>query len=355
MVADLRGAHPVTRESQLFLTPEQATEKEEKRFGWRYNGRYHMPLLDGEEGVKSVPKGKTPWVPYGVQSATNLIDAFEESRALNEWEQTMMALGLVFQPSLYEKLTLIVQQAQRDGLDLTRPFQYPELRKAITGGWDRAATEVSILGQAKQVAGGNEAREAGTNRHNAWEIRVKTGELSGTPEMQRQILELEALLERYQLQVMPELSERVVRNTVVNASGRFDNVLFDMVRRRYLMADLKTKRTGYRSYMGVDGQLWIYAGAEWMLDWPNGFDADPVYIKGPLHYVDQTEGVVLMAPSDGKPPYLRRADLTVGRRVAKLARAVVEERKYGKSVERAALAEWPLPVDNSSTSDRLVA
>ncbi len=140
------------------------------------------------------------------------------------------------------------------------------------------------------------------------------------------------------LRRVPDLSERVVRNVAVKTAGRFDDILeeFDPAtgrRLRLLIADLKTKRKAFRSWMAVDGQLATYARSEWMLDGTE-------YVPGPVHHVDLTEGVVLQMPSDGSPAYLRRADLARGWEVAQLARRVHDERSYGKSAERHALAVW---------------
>jgi hypothetical protein len=322
--------------SQIFMTAEEAGQAEErgKRFGWRYAGRYHMPLLPGEEGVKSGGN----WVPYGIQSVTNLMDGFEDSRGLNVWEQEQFAYGLVKQPSLYEELAILVHRAERDGVDFSRLRDFPDVRLAITGGWDRNAVEASIMGRAKQAAGANEGRQAGTNRHEAWEHRLKTGELIGTPEIQAQILAAEELLERHRLQRIPDLSERVVRNTVVNTAGRFDDVLLDQNTGRLLMADLKTKKTPFRSWAAVDGQLATYARSEWMLE--NVATPDAYYVPGPVHHVDQKLGVAMVMPSDGAPPYLRRVDLEFGWQCAQHARKTLELRAYGKSAERRDSGVW---------------
>lgn len=304
------------------------------------NQRYKMPLLPGEEGTRS----GGDWVPGGLQSVTNMLDGFEESRGLNIWEQELGLIGLVLQPSLYEELSLAVHQWRAAGANWLRiGDDHPEIRKVLTGGANREAAEVSFMGRAKAIAGGNEARQAGTNRHTAWEIRAKTGELVGTPEMQESILLLEKLLDEAGLQRVPALCERTVRNTEVRCAGRFDDILLELRTGRLLMADLKTKKKAFRSWMATDGQLATYANADFMLT-----EDRTGYEPGPRHHVDLTEGVVLQLPSDGKPPYLRRADLVEGWEVAKLARAVVDRRAYGTSAARKALAPWPGTSQDSS-------
>jgi hypothetical protein len=142
------------------------------------------------------------------------------------------------------------------------------------------------------------------------------------------------------------MSERVIRNVAVGAAGRFDNWLLDEDTGRLLMADLKTKRKAHWTWMEVDAQLSVYARAEWMLE---AFqDADGVwrvrYAPGPMHHVDQHEGVVLMMPSSGAPAYLRRADLDYGWDVALHARKTVQQRAFGKSAARMADMHWPMPL-----------
>lgn len=290
-----------------------------------------MPLLPGETGTKT----GGDWVPYHVSSVTNLLDGVEESRGLNIWEQELALIGMALQPSLHEELTLAVQGWQRDGVDWLRLRDFGHVRKALTGGGnDQDAAEASFIGRAKAIAGGNEARQAGTNRHGAWEHRAKTGELVGTPEMQRQILALERLLDDNDLERVPELSERTVRCPELKVAGRFDDILMSRRTGKLYMADLKTKKRAFRSWMATDGQLSLYARSPYMLT----LDCLS-YEEGPKAYVDQSRGIVLQMPSDGAPPYLRPADLDYGWEVALLARRVADLRSYGKSAERGRLDE----------------
>jgi hypothetical protein len=303
------------------------------------NSRYKMPLLPGEEGTRS----GGDWVPGGLQSVTNMLDGFEESRGLNIWEQEQALIGLAMRPSLYGELSLAVAQWIAAGVNFAEIKEHPEVRKVLTGGADREAAELSIIGRAKQAAGANEARQAGTNLHTAWEHRAKTGELIGTPQMQEMVLTMEALLSKAGLVRIPELSERTVRNVEVRCAGRFDDILLEVDTGRLLMADLKTKRKAFRSWMATDGQLATYARAEYMLT------VDRTgYEPGPVHHVDLTEGVVLQLPSNGEPPYLRRADLAEGWEVAKLARAVIDRRAYGVSAARRAMAPWRTPAERAN-------
>lgn len=315
--------------SQLFAARDDSRSMANRPFGTRERGRYKMPLLPDEEGTKA----GGDWVPNGVQSVTNLLDGFEDTRGLSLWEQEGGLAGLALSPSLYEELVNLIHQARRDGVNFARLKEHPDLRRALTGGGDKDAHEVSILGRAKHLAGLNEARQAGTNRHTAFEHNIATGELIGTPEMQAQQKALLQLLAEKHLTPIPEFSERVVRNLAVATTGRYDIVLLDEITGKLLMADLKTKRDPYRSYASVEGQLAAYAKSEWQLVAGQAEEYEP----GPLHYVDQTEGRVLIMPSDGSPPYLRKADLVYGWEVAQHARRTIELRAKGES---AAHRDW---------------
>lgn len=314
------------------MTSALFAPEEQKVFGNVYNGRYHMPLLPGEAGVKS----GGDWVPSGLTRTTNLCGAIVESRALNMWEQEQALIGLALSPSLYEKLCLAVHRWQLEGVDFSRIRDFPEVRMMLTG--FPKHEDQSIIGQAKDRAGANEAREAGNNRHKAWEIRAETGRLIGTPAMREQTLAVEKLLADAGLERIRGLSERTVRNTEVNCAGRFDDVLLEQATGRLLMGDLKTKRRKFYSWLEIDAQEAVYARSKWMVT-----EDHTGYEEGPLSYVDQTEGVVLHSPSDGGTPYLRRADLVRGWRIAQLARQVMDERTDSKSAERMALSHWVSP------------
>lgn len=303
--------------------------KPDKRFGRTYNGRYHMPRLPGD-----IPaKGHVPWEPRGMMRTTNLVGAFADQRALTIWELEQASIGLAKSISLYEQLVMDVQRWEAGGVDLLRIRDFPHVRKALTG--TPQDSDDCYVGRAKEVSGANEAREQGTNRHTAWEHRAVIGDLIGTPAIQEQILSVEALLLAARLERVPGLSERVIRNEEVGCAGKFDDVLRHMDTGELFMSDYKSKKRPFFTWMEVDAQLAIYANSRWMLD-----DAGQGYVAGPHGVVNMERGVVLHVPSDGGTPYLRKANLVRGWRIAKLAREVVDERAYGKSAEREALSHW---------------
>jgi hypothetical protein len=314
--------------SQLF----SAGTAEEKTFGHTYRSRYHMPLLPGEEGTKT----GGDWVPHGLTRMTNLVGAFEDTRALNVWEQGMGLIGLALAPELYEELVLLVQTAESEGVIFEFLRDYKDLKEALAGApHDQGKREKSIIGRAKDRARAGAAAQRGTNRHTAWEHRAKTSQLIGTPAIQAATVQTERLLHEAGLVRVPGLSERIVRNTEINAVGKFDDVLFEPKANRMLMADLKTKATPWFSMTAVDAQLAGYARAQYMLS-PDGQG----YEQGPAMYVDQTEGVILHTPSDGSPARLERADLVNGWECCLLAAAILKRRTFGKSAERMSRVPW---------------
>jgi hypothetical protein len=322
-----------------FMTVTQAREMPKvKEFGRRGdNQRYHMPLLpDDPIGPPKSIKG-ADWVKGGLQSMTNLVGAFEDTRALSIWEQSLAFIGLALSPEMYEELVLIVHKAQREGTDFSRLRNYPELKELLAGhSFDAAKQKQSLIGRAKTAARAHAPAQRGTNQHEAWEARGATGALIGTAGMQNMVLETERLLAEAGLERVPGMSERCVRNVEINAAGRFDDILREVRTGRLLMADLKTKATEFYSFMTVDAQLAGYAYAEYMLS------ADgSTYEFGPIELgVDLTEGVVLHVPADGAPAMLRRADLAQGWQTAKLARQIVEHRGQGKNAERFRNSIW---------------
>lgn len=310
----------------VFASPSEVPDPG-KKWGNVYNGTYHMPLLPGEEG----PKGGGDWVPYGVTRMTNVVGALEDTRALSIWEQALTIAGLVMDPELFDEAQNVVLTALGEGVDFELLREHPELKERLAGrAWGRDSqekTESSIAGRAKKAAGGSRAAEKGTARHKAWEVWDATGKLTG--DAPAQVLATERLLKENGLERVPGLSERVVRNVVLGNGGRFDNVVREVATGRLLMADLKSKATRFFSYLTVDAQMAGYSRAEHLLEESTG-----TYSKGPIHFVDQEEGVILHVPSDGSAASLEPVDLVHGWEVALMARRIYDLRAYGRSAAR---------------------
>lgn len=319
-------------------------------FGERTSaGRYKMPLLPGESG----PKSGGDWVPRGLQSATNLAGSIVESRELGIWERERTQLGLAVRPDLYERMAFAVRRARHplhsdwsitrdmDGQITTKGMGTvdlfsPGVRLAEVA--PELKAELALIhDEAKRQAGADAAARQGTNRHDVWEARGATGQLFGTPEINDQIERLEQLLADNHLRRVPGLSERVIRNVALRAAGRFDDILQDVRDGTLYMADLKTKRRQFYTWLEVRIQMAVYASAEWMLSTPDGqvnvdVAAPAYYTRGPGHYVNQEVGIVLRMPASGDAPELKRIDLVKGLAAAKLARQVCDMRSEAKSV-----------------------
>lgn len=308
-------------------------------FGERIDslGRYKLPLLPSESGTKS----GGDWVPFGVQSATNLAGSIVESRQLGIWERRKTQIGLALRPDLAERQAFLIRKAMSNGFDFAEARLQGE---GSTPEGNAIAVELDLIhAEAKQAAGGNLAAQRGTNRHDVWEARAQTGQLLGTPAVNEQIERLEALLEEKRLRRIPGLQERVVRNVALRAAGKFDDVLQTtqdiawgdecLPAGTLLMADLKTKQRSYYSWLEVRIQLAVYATAEHMLD-------GMAYSDGPKTRVSQQWGVVLWAPSNGEPPQLKRCNIVKGFAHAQLARAVCDARSEAKNVAAHGEAMW---------------
>lgn len=297
-------------------------------------GRYKMPAtLPGDASPKSVPPGDEPWVSYGIQSMTNLAASISDSKALGFWETQQALIGIGLHRELAEELAIVVHRGQAAGVDFQDLRSYP----------DFGAELGAIIERAKDIGGANAARDAGIAMHDEWEMRG-TGQQGGA--FSAQLDQLEALLDAAGFDRVPELRERTVRNVAVNAAGRFDDILLHRKSGRLLMADLKSKRKKFWTWLEMDAQLAGYARSEWMLE-KGPRDEEVVYVPGPVHHVDLTEGVILHMPSgpdeEGKQePRLRRADLTRGWRALQLARQVCDVRSDGKSAGRERESYWPV-------------
>jgi hypothetical protein len=297
------------------------------------SGRYKMPLLLGESG----PKAGGDWVPGGLQSMTNLAAATSDTRALGVWELEQAAIGLGLHPELAAELRNRVYAAKDRGVDFQALKDEPD--KILKGQLK------DIIERAKDISGANEARDAGIVRHDIWEDHGKTGQQTGTEQINSEITALRGLLDGAGFEVIPDLIERTVRNTAIQAAGRFDNILLHRSSGRLIMADLKTKRKKFWTWLEIDAQLAGYANAEYMLMSPSSVYGrerwDEWYVDGPKRLgVDLIEGCVLHMPSDGARPRLRKVDLVSGWVTMQLARQVCTQRSFGRSVEREAESYW---------------
>lgn len=328
----------MTDESQLFA-PAKKSGMGEVPMGTRGpNGRYKLPLLPGEQGTRT----GGDWVPGGLQSMTNLAGSISDTRALGIWEieQVLIGLGSTLGPrsdsgeawQLFDELKWAIVEAENLGTDFREIKLYPELKAFLA----------DIAERAKDASGANAARDKGILMHDRWQEFSETQVFAGTEEDQRLTRLVAELVDAAGFDLMPDLTERTVRNEAIKAAGRFDNILCYRKTGELFMADLKSKAKPFWSFLEIDGQLAGYARAEWMLR-----SCMTEYLKGPLHYVNLDRGVVLHMPSRPGPdgsqePRLRKADLVTGWKNMQLARQVCDARSYGRSAARMAGSWWPV-------------
>lgn len=297
------------------------------------SGRYKMPLLPEDQAPKSalgLPLEQR-WVSGGLQSMTNLAGSISDTRALGTWETQQGFIGLGLNEDLHRDLQLLVRAARAAGVDFQSLREHREFRDELN----------VLIERAKDIAGANKARDAGNAAHDEWEMRG-----SGVSAVyEESFTALEQLLDAADFERVPDLRERVVRNVRLAAAGRFDDILLHRRTGKLHIADLKTKRKPFWTFLEIDAQLAGYAFSEWMLEMVEtspGVWEMASYVPGPLHHVDLTEGVVLHMPSDGSEPRLRRADLLAGWETMKLARRVCDLRSYGRSADRMSESWWPV-------------
>lgn len=278
--------------------------KREKVYGQVENGRYWLPDPADPLAWEPGSTGAKPF-PRGFMRTSNLIGAYSELRALMIWSQHRILEGLIERPDLYADLSVLPRDAEgkipyADGERITKNA----LSAAKADRW-------SVIGTAY---------------HKALEIRLTTGALVGTREIQDGILALEAHMRACLLQPEPALTERVVVNTEVMCAGRFDVPVYDLAGETPVlkMADLKTKRRQFWSVLEQRAQLAVYARAGAMWD-----DALGCYVQPPAFDLD--EGIILHLPQGGGPLELLRMDLRAGWRTALRAREVVDDRAGAKS------------------------
>lgn len=281
---------------------DQLFDKEEKRWGNVYNGRYHMPPMDDPNAW--LPGGAERHISRGVMRTSNLSGALSDTRALNLWEQRKALDGIRSSIRLQEELSVL-----RDPTD-------DQLN--------------AFFEKAKDAGGGSEAARRGTARHDMLEEWLTTGRETGTAGMRLQMDVIRETLKEHLFEPVTELTERIVYNDEVKCAGRWDGVLRDLQTGELHIDDLKTKRRQFWTMLEVRTQLAIYARGTAMWDGARG-----CYVEMPVLNLD--EAYVLHLPVDGDDEgrpvcHVLRADIQKGWKSALLAREVVDLRSEAKRV-----------------------
>jgi len=310
-----------------FATASEVQEiKETKIFGRIYNGRYWLPDVTDPLAWSPGSFGAKP-MPRGYMRTSNLISAYSELRALMNWEEEMIMIGLCDRPDLIARLSELPR-------DVNGRLAFRDAR--------------AIAESALQAVKADRWSVIGTAYHKALEVRLETGALIGTAEIREGITALEAHMRDCLFRPEPSLAERIVVNAKTKTAGRFDVPVWDYrdgpaVLR---MADLKTKRKEFWSVLEQRAQLANYAYADGMWD-----EDRCCYVTMPNFAKDW--GVLLHLPQGPKAdesiagiPALQRMDLIKGWATAQRAREVVDDRAEAKSAPMLrTLPIEPVPLD----------
>lgn len=302
---------PAVLDGPFAVSSQLPDAKPPKVWGNVYNGRYHLPPVDSKTGAEWEPGYDGPHRPKGWMRMSNVISAYVDQKALQEWQDEQALRGFAAFPHLYERLTVMDSEAPR-------------------WKWVRLAED------ARALAGANIASERGTARHDMLETWLTTGREQGTTQMLAQLEEVRLAFRDHLFRPVPELTERVIVNEEVQAAGRFDGGVVDLQTGELLVDDLKSKRRQFWTMLEVRAQLAGYARATAM------WDADRLCYVDPPRF-SQERGVVIHMPVDGNPDeespdfgkpcvLLMDADLEKGWVTAKRAFEVVKDRAEAKSV-----------------------
>lgn len=249
-------------------------------------------------------------LPRGVMRTSNLINAYEDTRALSIWEQKKIVRGFAERQDLYAELITADRDDNGDVVGASR-----------------------LIDAALRQAKADEASIIGTAYHRVLEVFLRTGEWIGTQEMQDAVRALLRLLADCFLKPAAEYAERIVYNSHLKVAGRFDVPVLDYSAPGAVtirMADLKTKRKAFTSVLAQRAQLAVYARADAMWD-----EAQQCYITPPPF--DLEEGVLLHIPQPGEYAdaiggvQLLRMDLRKGWETALLCRQIVDSRAESRS------------------------
>ena len=292
----------LTLDPDPFATPEDTKLTRKVVEG----GRYRLPYRDGSHK------------PRGWMRATNLVSAFSDQKRLQDWQIRTAFAGLVADRSLYDELCAMILRIGMEAEDL------------------KAAQDqiLELAERAKDAAGGGRGRDRGNRIHEIteYEWRGEPGPWVVSAD-ERQIIRLFAkALADAQLSPIPGYQERIVLVESVEACGKFDTLLRDLVSGLIHVGDTKTQKK-FWTFQEVEAQLALYAHADAFWNPERGAWEDvPVEI-------DRTRGAVAWcpAPTEDRPePFveIKALDLERGWDTVQLAYRNVLRRAECKSARQ---------------------
>ena len=297
------------REAGQSVTDDLFDDPEPRKYGLDNSiHRYRFPPPPG-----IAPSGN------GWRRTTNLVKAFSDQYALQQWLERMTLLGLLANDGL------IFDELAASGVE----NMSPDVQRKLLA--EKAET-------ARTAAGADTGARKGTARHNVLEHYIFAGEVIGHRRMQVQMHELIELMDRLDFEFVPGSQERHVFHPVAGGVvGRRDARFLCRRTGQVGTADLKTAEK-FWTYQEYAGQQWIYDTAPWVWDGP--LDDSGLWMPQDAGtYVGRPGGampgepaaLLIHMPSKGGPVRLVELSLAYGAQVVEEARRVVLLRAAGKT------------------------
>lgn len=290
----------------LWDEPEESLYNKKKR--------YNLPHMDG-----------SPY-PMGYMRCTNLAGAFADQKALMDWREGKVMLGLRAREDLYMEFSATNFEAMTDD--------------------ERKAALKEFAEKSGNAAQADEGSTRGTAHHLMVGAHHEHGARIGTKAMQQRLIAYERLLEEKKLEAVPGLQERVVVWFKGDVAGKFDNVYVCQRTGCLLIGDLKAQEKFY-SMQEAEIQLAVYAHADalWNREkrkWE------------PMPRVRKDVGVIVHMDKNSTNVELKRVNIARGWRNAQLALEIVRQRSACKNAETMRETTWML-LDEVDVKDPYVS
>lgn len=256
------------------------------------------------------PAGARP----GWRRTTNLVKAFSDQYALQQWLERMTLRGLL----------------ANDGLLFDEMAAVPDDRldnDALAAWADKARTAV----------GADKGARKGTARHGVLEHYIFAGEVIGHRRMQAQMHELIELMDKRDFEFVPGTAENHIWHPAAGGVvGRRDARFLCRRTGQVGTVDLKTQEK-FWTYQEHAGQQWIYDTAPWVWEGPLSDegrwvpqDAGTYHGRPGGPCPGRPAALLIHMPSRGAGRVeLIELDLTYGAEVMKLAEGVIKLRDQG--------------------------
>jgi hypothetical protein len=272
-------------------------------------GRYRFPPPPGFE-----PSNR------GWRRTTNLVKAFSDQYALQQWLERMTLLGLLANEGL------VFDELAASGVE----YQPVDVQRKQLA---------DFASRARSAVGADTGSRKGTARHAVLERYLFAGEEIGHRRMRAQFAELRAVMDRKGFEFIPGTQESFVFHPIAGGVvGRRDVRFLCTKTGQIGTIDLKTQER-FWTYQEHAGQQWIYDTAP--LVWEGPLDDSGRWVAQEAGtYVGRPGGAcpgeraALLAhvPSKGGPVDVHEVNLDYGGHVARQAAIIIELRAQGKKI-----------------------